>query len=101
VSATGPNQQQLSHWLEAGAVAGVAMRQGWAGSSGPGVTPGWSATPSVRSCPWGGSRRMHTDSESVQHARTTGPGRLQVAGKPLVIEARVPLVMERRKRVGQ
>jgi hypothetical protein len=28
-------------------------------------------------------------------------GRLLSEGKPLVIEARVPLVMERRKRVGQ
>jgi hypothetical protein len=41
---------------------------------------------------------MHTGSESVQRAQ---PGRLHVAGKPLVIEARVPLVMERRKRVEQ
>ena len=44
---------------------------------------------------------MHTDDESVQHARAAGLGRSRLVGKPLVIEARVPLVMERRKRVGQ
>lgn len=56
---------------------------------------------SVRLCPWGGSRRMHTGSESVQRDRTAELGRARLVGKPLVIEARVPLVMERRKRVGQ
>jgi hypothetical protein len=49
----------------------------------------------------GGSRRMHTDGESVQHARASGLGRPHLAGKPLVIESRVPLVMARRKRVEQ
>jgi hypothetical protein len=56
---------------------------------------------SVRSCPWGGSRRMHTDSESVHRAHTAELSRTHLVGKPLVIEARVPLVMERRKRLGQ
>lgn len=58
-------------------------------------------TRSVRSSPRGGSRRMHTVCESVQHARTTGSDRLNLLGKPLVIEARVPLVMERRRRVAR
>lgn len=55
----------------------------------------------LRGCPRGGSHRMHTDSESVQRDRTAELGRARLIGKPLVIEARVPLVMERRKRVGQ
>jgi hypothetical protein len=54
-----------------------------------------------RECPRGGSRRMHTDCGSVQHARTGRLGSTQLVGKPLIIEAQVPLVMERRKRVGQ
>lgn len=44
---------------------------------------------------------MHTGSESVQRNRTAGLGSAHLMGKPLVIEARVPLVMERRKRIGQ
>lgn len=44
---------------------------------------------------------MHTGSESVQPTRAVRLGGSCLTEKPLVIEARVPLVMERRKRVGQ
>jgi hypothetical protein len=44
---------------------------------------------------------MHTDSNSVQLARAVRLGGSYLTEKPLIIEARVPLVMERRKRVGQ
>jgi hypothetical protein len=52
---------------------------------------------SVRSCPWGGSRGMHTDCQLVQRPRTAGSGATHLTGKPLVIVMRVPLVTERRK----
>jgi hypothetical protein len=55
----------------------------------------------LRGCPRGGSRRMHTDSESVQPARAARLSGSYLTEKPLVIEVRVPLVMERRKRVEQ
>jgi hypothetical protein len=47
---------------------------------------------------WGGSRRMHTDSRSDQPPRPARSGSPRFGQKPLVIAARVSLVMERRKR---
>jgi hypothetical protein len=52
-------------------------------------------------CPRSGSRRMHTDSGSVQLPPPARSGSTRLSGKPLVIEALVPLVMERRKPVSQ
>lgn len=55
----------------------------------------------VRSSPRAGSRRKHTDSQSVLPPPPARSSSTRLSGKPLVIEARVPLVMERRKPVNQ
>jgi hypothetical protein len=50
----------------------------------------------VRSSPWADSVRLHTGSESVHRGVGASAACIPPRLKPLVIEARVPLVMERR-----
>jgi integrase-like protein len=74
------------------------INSGSASADGPEEHPGQLG--SVE-CPRSGSCRKHTDSRFAQPRQVAGSGSTRLSGKPLVIEARVPLVMERRRPVRQ
>lgn len=52
-------------------------------------------------CPRSGTCGMHTDARSARSHWAARSGSTRLSGRPLVIAARVPLVMERRKPVSR